>query len=395
MKEKKEIILKNPLLPKLMEEELPIYLSKIVSEHRIDYEKNFDGQLKKLLQTRPDFKTLNKSDLGLDGEDRYHEPIVEIQNSVIMCSISLQNSIQIKFKNCIILGNLTIGDKTNNLKNVTLDNCIIKGRLNIVRLVETDDLSIISLNASDVNIRLSSILRMGIHSSRIFKFELEENIIQQFMTYDNDFSFVKFVKLKTEKVYFDYNQINYENLGYYTIDDYKRNKKYLKLRDGFNLFLFRDSTNLEQNLDNMSHSYIFDTINFIEKNTTIRDNKDIFNKLKYYKTILANKRKFLKYILRITGALLKPIRILFMAIILYSLFTLIYLLPISHFSINEELVNGLDVMDSLYFSGTTFTTIGYGEIVPVGITKLLSVFEGFLGIIVSSAFLVSLTRKYL
>ncbi|SHJ47938.1 potassium channel family protein [Tepidibacter formicigenes] len=49
----------------------------------------------------------------------------------------------------------------------------------------------------------------------------------------------------------------------------------------------------------------------------------------------------------------------------------------------------------LYFSIITFTTIGYGDISPQYIIKLIAGFEGLIGIFLSSAFLVSLSKKFL
>lgn len=50
--------------------------------------------------------------------------------------------------------------------------------------------------------------------------------------------------------------------------------------------------------------------------------------------------------------------------------------------------------NSLYFSLITFTTIGYGDISPVGFLKLVAASEGLLGIFLTSSLLVTLTRKY-
>ena len=50
---------------------------------------------------------------------------------------------------------------------------------------------------------------------------------------------------------------------------------------------------------------------------------------------------------------------------------------------------------ALYFSIVTFTTVGYGDISPVGWGKLIVMAEAFSGIFVMPLFLIGLSRKYL
>ena len=51
---------------------------------------------------------------------------------------------------------------------------------------------------------------------------------------------------------------------------------------------------------------------------------------------------------------------------------------------------------ALYYSAVTFTTIGYGDYVSEEpLVRIISVFEGMLGVLFGGAFLVALTRTYL
>lgn len=54
-----------------------------------------------------------------------------------------------------------------------------------------------------------------------------------------------------------------------------------------------------------------------------------------------------------------------------------------------------DFFEAVYFSAVTFTTVGFGDITPVGFVKLVAVFEAFCGIFVMPIFIVALSRKYL
>jgi hypothetical protein len=50
---------------------------------------------------------------------------------------------------------------------------------------------------------------------------------------------------------------------------------------------------------------------------------------------------------------------------------------------------------AFYFSVVTFTTLGYGDIVPIGFSKLVAIVEAFCGLFIVPLFIVGLSRKYL
>lgn len=54
-----------------------------------------------------------------------------------------------------------------------------------------------------------------------------------------------------------------------------------------------------------------------------------------------------------------------------------------------------DYLQALYFSVVTFTTVGYGDITPIGLSKLIAMLEVFSGVFIIPIFIVGLSRKYL
>lgn len=56
--------------------------------------------------------------------------------------------------------------------------------------------------------------------------------------------------------------------------------------------------------------------------------------------------------------------------------------------------DGLGWLDCLHFSTVTFTTVGYGDITPLGVARLLAGSEAILGTALMALFIVSLARKY-
>ena len=52
-------------------------------------------------------------------------------------------------------------------------------------------------------------------------------------------------------------------------------------------------------------------------------------------------------------------------------------------------------LQALYLSVVTFTTVGYGDITPIGLTKIVANLEALSGIFIMPLFIISLSRKYL
>lgn len=50
--------------------------------------------------------------------------------------------------------------------------------------------------------------------------------------------------------------------------------------------------------------------------------------------------------------------------------------------------------NTLYFAIVTFTTVGYGDIIPLNWMKLAVSIESFLGVLFTSSFVVTLSRRF-
>ncbi len=64
-------------------------------------------------------------------------------------------------------------------------------------------------------------------------------------------------------------------------------------------------------------------------------------------------------------------------------------------SINEGIISRPSFTDALYFSVITFSTVGFGDVTAVGVTKVVVMFESLCGIFITPLFIVGFSRKYL
>ncbi|MFA7254498.1 MAG: ion channel [Candidatus Omnitrophota bacterium] len=58
-------------------------------------------------------------------------------------------------------------------------------------------------------------------------------------------------------------------------------------------------------------------------------------------------------------------------------------------------VQKIDLFESLYLSIVTYTTVGYGDYLPMGWIRAVAALEALLGVLLTPLFLISLTRRYL
>jgi hypothetical protein len=95
-----------------------------------------------------------------------------------------------------------------------------------------------------------------------------------------------------------------------------------------------------------------------------------------------------------------PGRVLLSVVVFWFFFGLIYfLIDLSGLGRTVSAVGNPDklttFLQSFYHSGITFFTIGYGDVYPVGLSRLVSGLEGFMGVFMMSYFTVAFVRKVL
>ena len=95
-----------------------------------------------------------------------------------------------------------------------------------------------------------------------------------------------------------------------------------------------------------------------------------------------------------------PGRVLFSVVVFWIFFGIIYfLVDISGLGQTVSSVDNPDqlstLLQSFYHSAITFFTIGYGDVYPMGMSRIISGIEGFMGVFMMSYFTVAFVRKVL
>jgi hypothetical protein len=166
------------------------------------------------------------------------------------------------------------------------------------------------------------------------------------------------------------------------------------LQGDFNPFNFDNLIDIDEVVKKNDLYMKTQTLSFLKENSSISNDRESLSKVLYLESVLYQNTKVSKLFVQLVGGFVKPVSFVILGLIVYFGCAIIYTLPISIFQVSEG-IKPLNFYDALYYSGITFTTIGYGDITPVNITKIFSVVEGLLGIAITSSFIVSLVRKYI
>lgn len=101
----------------------------------------------------------------------------------------------------------------------------------------------------------------------------------------------------------------------------------------------------------------------------------------------------------------KPFNALISSLLIILIFGVVYyfsglkvddkLLKYSSFSLNQSSLGGMIgfFLNCIHFSIVTFTTVGYGNIVPINMSKLFSAIEMFFGVVFIALYTSTLVRK--
>ncbi|SFB16960.1 potassium channel LctB [Lentibacillus halodurans] len=78
--------------------------------------------------------------------------------------------------------------------------------------------------------------------------------------------------------------------------------------------------------------------------------------------------------------------------LIYFILSMNHILLVENGELREVSILG-SIIHSLYFSGVTLLTIGYGDITPIGIGRLIALVQALIGYILPTAFVLKLVQS--
>lgn len=119
-----------------------------------------------------------------------------------------------------------------------------------------------------------------------------------------------------------------------------------------------------------------------------------YKKEKNYKQFIVGKY-FLDHLFGYGTLPLRTLLASILVIILYSILYLFIGINESYPSIFDDKFKNSEIISYLYFSTITFTTVGYGDISPIGEARYIAGTQGFIGVFMMAAFAVTFSRRLL
>ncbi len=271
-----------------------------------------------------------------------------------------------------------------NLNSVEISHCTIEdisfNNSNYAARVINEKFVLIGNDLKNFNIQRFHAETLWINKCNIENIRIEKSIIDaDFIMVENTFDTINFRgSYFRGKILFD--------LGFIEYADMNRVFKY-KLSDA-------------ETIDNLN---VFIRLAKQDNDT------DTELKLKYFQSVQKNKvyNTGLKYIANkvldiTTGYFTNYKRILLTMIATIGIFGAVYSLFPQYILVGDTTLDIatnnntiLVILNSFYFSLISYTTIGYGDLSPVGILKLLSGIEGMLGVVISASLVTVFARKFL
>ncbi len=334
-------------------------------------------------------KNANEFFEGYSPDDNlvYLENLV-LENVIIsMDFLKLSASRSLKMINCIVDCKLTIsGHQENSIEEVEFDNCIFIKDISLsnIKSMSCGNISLYHTNAACLSIINSNCRELLIHGCRFFMLSMHDIRTDVLEADNNEIRHFEISSYEFKKVMFDYKQVQINNLLRRLKSKFSsfHLKPYNKLVFDINLFELKSYDSKEFFMEEAQFNMALSTLAFLKENTDLSKDRNAFNYLLFLESFITQKVPVRKAVIWMTGGFLRPGRFLIAGLAIFLIFSILYV------------TFGMSISDALYFSGVTFTTIGYGDIIPAGFERVLAVMEGILGICTTSSFLVALVKKY-
>ena len=362
-------------------------LQKFLKDYSISNSDIFYEKLNEQFFNSNYLSIASSQELKISYDDKILDKKIQLCKKIIHHDdLEFRGQREIDFEDCIFTGKIKIINLEENCK-IKFYNCIFLESVSIS--LNSGDNSGKLIELTNVNCKFLILLAIKcnfvkIFNSQIGRFHLYNNDIDNFFVVNNNITHLDTISNFIKNIDFDYCQINKTFIKSH-IDESVLNENI----NNINWFEFINGSFCER----VSTKDNIENIKFLLEYTNVRSNRDELSNLIYHQTLCTNK-KLSVFFLKILGGFVKPKLIIIYITLVNIIFSAIYSNSYLKFKKSETIICGLSFGDAIYFSGLTFSTIGYGDITPCNFSKYFSIAEGFAGIFLTSVLIVSLVRKY-
>lgn len=352
----------------------------------------------------------SKEDFENFGKEGYKSNFLELTESFIsdekillenkiinIDSLSIDTSKYITINNCIFVKNLKINPKDLAPQGkIEIENSIFLKGLSISSVLSQNCIEIYNSNFSNISINVKEINKLIIHNSKIQFFHIEDTSIKSFDTENNKIEYLDLINYKFFNINFDFDQLGKEFISGRLENKIKSFslKETKNLDYKLNLFEFIRFYKAEELKEKLNYSSLNNLIKFAKEETNLNKNKNKLNHVLFWENFISQKNRGDRFFVLLSGAFYYPKRFLYLGGSLFLIFSFIYSLPFMNFYVSNT-IRALSFFEALYFSGVSFTTLGYGDIIPLGYARFFALTEAFSGIVLMNMFLVALLKKYI
>lgn len=347
------------------------------------------------------YKSVFSSGLSIDFAPNDISPLITIKKSLFLDSLEIGTLFRVDNRK---LEELTIEDNTF-IKEFKVDRFIEVRRFSLSNNINKSDVIINHLNI----IGTSNICNNSIEVGNLFS--LKGNKYEDTLTinFQNVMGKILFTETSIkDNVFFDEDYLslfNYDQLKLtdesfiqskleYMGTDHKHNSpKVIGLLvskwNFYNISVLFDN-NKNQVDERLRCYYEFKHFDRLKRKVSLQNTQNI----KIGKKIEQRFKLVIDILIeKTTGYFTSPKHILITSAIVLLLFSLLNYITYKSFG---SKVNGNKVINSIYFSLVSFTTIGYGDMShSYDLMKLLSGLQGIIGTLLSAALITTITRRYL
>ena len=326
-------------------------------------------------------------------ESRVFERDVELRKVIITDApnnlIRFTNCNSVKLIDCIFFCNVNFSlDRMNcdgGVECVHLDHCLIFGDLTFTGTYPGLELGWVGISCYKLSFFNIEIKSIRISQSNIFHLSgYGLAVSDEFAIINNNIKLLEFYPC-IECSFTDFNNhYNPRDLPVIKHEHKEAKNRYSLMKKRFDLFNFSDYDYESEKTFSLYETYCtLRNSNDNSKSIGFNANLDYFFYLHYPRLNLLQKG-----FIYLTQAFLNPLLFFLYSALMVSLSSCLFY----NYLFNEQTYKTF--FEAMYLSVITFTTTGYGDIVPTGYMRGVACFESISGIILVSCFTVALVRKY-